>query len=183
MKTIYKIGFFLISGTLLSITAKSQTLQSRFAIETTFNDKTPIAYEENYASLKLNSNTSDLTFNTNLSNIRTGDKNVDSLLIEQENIQFTFQANLGQGLFGLINEENDDTYHKILGTITVNNINYKSEAYVKIENFADKSNMSKSLLDFKLQFDPKIIIIPYLSNYFNNTVLFQMNGGIINQNN
>ena len=177
-----KISFLLIVGIFLPKAATSQIIESRFAIETTFNDKTPIAYEENYGSLKLNSNTSDLIFTTNLANIRTGDKKVDSLLIEQENIPFTFRANLGQGLFSLINEENDDAYHKILGEITVNNVTYQAEAYVKIENFSDKSNMSKALLDLKLQLDPKAITIPFLSAYFNNIILFQINDGIINQN-
>ena len=168
---------------LFSIGLKAQTMQTRFTIETTFNDTTTATYEGNYGSIKLNSTTSDLVFTTNLANLKTGSKRIDSLLIEQERVQFTFQGNLGRGLFGIINEENDDTFHKITGTITVDDVSYPAEARIRIENLPDKSNISKALLDLIIEFDPKVVKIPFLSTYFTNKLLFQVNDGVVNQSN
>jgi hypothetical protein len=166
-----------------SFIMRAQTVQTRYTIETTFNDTITTTYEGNYGSIKLSSTTADLLFTTNLANLKTGNKKIDSLLIEQERIPFSFQGNLGQGLFGIINEENDDTFHKITGTITVDNISYPAEARIRIENLPDKTNISKALLDLILEFDPKVVKIPFLSTYFNNKLLFQINDGVVNQNN
>jgi hypothetical protein len=163
----------------LSINSRAQNTEIRFAVETTFNDTVSIAYEQNYGSLKYNSGTSDLIFTTNLANFKTGNKKIDSLLIDKEQIQFLFQSNLGLGFFGVVREENDNIYHKITGTVIVNNISYPTEAFVAVENFADKSSPGKILLDLKLEINPKIVIIPYLSNYFNNVLVFQVSDGII----
>jgi hypothetical protein len=171
------------SFALLLITAslKAQITETRFAIETTFDGKTPVSYDQNFGSLTLNSSSGELRFSTNMAKLKTGDKTIDSLLAEQDQIQLVFQGNVGQVLFGIINEENDDTYHKVLGTITVNNSTYQTVAYLKIENLSNKSDVSKSLLDLRLDIDPEVILIPYLSDYFNSHLLFQIEDGFINK--
>ena len=170
---------FIIVLFVVSFASISQNAETRFVIETTFNDTIPVLYEQNYGSLKFNSTTGDLTFSTNLANFKTGNKITDSLLSEKKQIQFTFQGNLDQNLFKIVGEENDDKLHKITGNILVNNISYFTDAYVSVENFSDKSAPSKILLDLKLEVDPKVVVIPYLSNYFNHVLLFQINNGVI----
>jgi hypothetical protein len=177
--------FFVITLLLfLPCTIDAQGIESRFAIETTYDGKTPVVFEENYGSLKLNSNTGDLVFTTNLKKFKTDVKSVDSLLSLQnpDMLLFKFSANLGQSIFGLINEENDNTNHKIIGTILVNNKSYPTEAYVNFKNLTEKSNLTKALIDLNFVVDPKIVIIPCLSDYFKNTLLFEMEDGYINQN-
>jgi hypothetical protein len=41
--------------------------------------------------------------------------------------------------------------------------------------------VSKSLLDLRLDIDPEVILIPYLSDYFNSHLLFQIEDGFINK--
>lgn len=177
MYKLLTLGLMVFSCT---VNAQSQLGNTRYALETTFND-TAVVYEESNGVLKLNYVTNDLTFSTTLNQLTTGNKNIDSLLLNEAKINFDFTANLEQGLFGLIKQENDDTYHTIIGTITINNISYTAQAQIRVNNFGDKSNTSKALFDFKLQFNPKKIIIPILSNYFTNDALIQINDGRINQ--
>lgn len=165
-----------------SLQIRSQILETRYAIQTTFDDKKPVAYESNYGSLRINSSSGDLIFSTDLAALKTGNNKTDSLLVETGKIPFTFFGNLSQGLFGIINEENDDNYHKVLGTITINQSVYPAEAYVRINNLSDKSDISKALLDFRLQIDPRSVSIPILSDYFKNALLFLVIDGVINQN-
>jgi hypothetical protein len=183
MKTILKIKCVVILLIVITLSCKSQNLQSRYAIETTLgSDKTPVVYKENYGEFRFNSNTGELFFSTNLGNLKTGNKNTDSLLLEKGLILFTFTANLGQNLFELIDQQNDDKYHKILGTVVVNNVSYNAEAFVKLKNISEKSNLSKLLMDLKLDIDPKVIKIPILSDYFKNILLFHIEENWINQN-
>lgn len=179
MKKKLKVIVVLLIVTSTNI--KAQITETRFGIETTFDGKTPVAYEGNYGAIKLNTNTSELVFQTNLADIKTRNKKVDSLLNEVETIAFIFKGNVGIDVFKLITEQNDDTYHKILGSVIVDNIVYQAEGYIKLENFGDKSNLNKLYIDFKIQIDPKLIQIPYLSAYFNNQLLIEINDGLINQ--
>lgn len=167
---------------LLAFGLKAQLIESRYAIETTFDDKAPTVYEENYGVVRLNTSSGDLVFTTDMAKLKTGNKKVDSLLMEQETIPLVFKGNLGQGLFGIINQENDDTYHKVVGTITVNGNSYAAAVNVKIDNMADKSNMSKALLDLKFELDPAVVTMPCLTAYFNHVLFFQLNDGYVNQN-
>ena len=183
MKTNFKSCLLIIAMFLFSVPAKSQDKKTYYSIETTYNNGTAVVYAGNFGVLNLNYNTNDIMFTANLAILKTGNKKVDSLLVEQKVIQFTFEANLGQGLLGLINEVNDNTYHKILGTLMVNNISYQTIAYVRIENvLKDSRKINKTLIDIKLQFEPNKVNIPHLSGYFNNTMLFKINDGIIYQN-
>lgn len=166
---------------LAMLNLKSQTAETRYAIETTFDGKTPVTFEEMFGALNLNSNTGELTFTTNLAKLKTGNKTVDSLLNEQALLPFTFQGSLGQDLFAIIKDQNDDTFHKVVGSVTVNNINYPSIAQVKIENISNKSDISKTFLDLRLEIDSKVIRIPYLSDYFNSILLFQIENGVLNK--
>ncbi len=162
-------------------TAQSQLANTRYAIETTFNDTLIVVYEQNNGVLKLNVVNNDLTFSTLLNQLTTNNKRIDSLLVTETNISFDFTANLEQGIWGLIKDENDDTYHNLQGTITINNVAYTTQAQIRVNNFGEKSNVSKALLDFKLQINPQKIIIPVLSTYFNHDILFQVNDGSINK--
>ena len=165
----------------MSFGTKAQTSDSRFAVETVL-DKATVVYEENRGALKLNSGTGELIFITNLANFQTGNKTTDSLLTEQKIMLFTFNANIGQNITGLMDQENDDKYHTITGIVTVNNVSYNTEASIRLKNLSEKSNLSKVLVDLKLEVDPKIIKLPYLSDYFKNILLFQIDDSYFNQN-
>ncbi len=177
-KTIFL--FFTFS---LSCFLNAQVVETRYGIATTFDDKTTVSYDENYGSLILNSGSGDITFSTDLARLKTLNKRVDSLLTDLEKIPLTFKANLAQGLFAIVNEENDETYHRLVGTLVVNNQSYNAEALVRVNNFVAKSDISKALLDMSLEIDPKKVTLPVLSDYFSNVLLFQITDGIINQNN
>jgi hypothetical protein len=177
-----KRTFIILVVLFFSLWSKSQTYENRYAIETTLDGKTPIVYEENTGSLQLNSSTGDLIFTTNLANFKTEDKVTDSLLSDQEFVIFKFTANVGQNIFGLINDQNADKYTRITGIILVNNVSYNTEASIRLNNLTEKSNMSKALVDMKLEVNPKVIKIPYISDYFKNILLFQVDDGYVNQN-
>lgn len=164
-----------------SLCIDAQIAETRYAIETTFDGKTPVTYEQIYGSLRLNSTNGELTFTTNLAKLKTGNSTIDSTLSEVERLPFSFQGMLGQDLFGIIKDVNDDSYHKVVGSVTVNNVSYSTIAMLKIENISNKSDMSKMLLDMRLDIDPKVIIIPYLSDYFNNILIFQIEDGTVNK--
>jgi hypothetical protein len=172
------LSAFLLGG----YNSKAQAIKTRYAIETTFDKKVPVAYEELFGSLVLNSVSGDITFTTDLADIKTGDKRTDSLLAGQENIPFVFQAGLPQGLSGVVNAENDDKFHKIVGAITVNGSSFPLEAEMRVNNLINRSDLSKALLDLRFEIDPKVVLIPILSDYFKNILLFQVSDGIINQN-
>jgi hypothetical protein len=174
-----KISFSILIILGLWINTMGQNPEIHYVVLTTFNGKTPVTYDQNYGSLNYSAGTGDLTFTTNLANFKTGSKKIDSLLLEKGQMQFTFLSNLGRDFFAIVREENDHTAHKIMGSVVVNNTYYPTEAYVEVEDFADKSNPGKIILDLKLDIDPKKIFIPYLSNYFNNDIVFQVNDGII----
>ena len=177
-----KINFIVVVIALLSFGTNAQTSDSRFAIETTLEDKATVVYEENRGALKLNSSTGELIFITNLANFQTGNKTIDSLVSEQKIMLFTFNANIGQNIPGLMDEQNDDKYHAITGIVTVNNLSYNTEAFIRLKNLSEKSNLSKVLVDLKLEIDPKIVKLPYLSDYFKNVLLFQIDDSYFNQN-
>jgi len=182
MKPTLKIKFIIATIISMSFDIKAQISDSRYVVETTLDNKTPVVYEDNRGAFKFNINTGDLLFVTNLSNFKTGNKTTDSLLSEQEVILFTFSANTGQNLSGLIDQQNDDKYHSVTGIITVNNVTYNKEGFYRLKNLSERSNLSKVLVDLKLEIDPKVIKLPYLSDYFKNTLIFEVEDNFMNQN-
>jgi hypothetical protein len=170
----------LLSLLLLPFLSAAQLQQSRFVIETTLDGKSPAIYEENYGTVRLSPNTGDISFYTNLADVKTNNAKTDSLLQKQETIRFSFEGNLREGLASIINEVNNDKFHKVEGTLYINTVAYPMEAYVKIDNFGDRSNFSKAMMDLKLTVDPAIISLPCLSDYFKNTLVMQVNDGAIN---
>ncbi|HXB39163.1 MAG TPA: hypothetical protein VNZ49_01395 [Bacteroidia bacterium] len=84
MKVTIKYCLLTTLLSLLSVGLKAQTTQTRYTIETTFNDTITTTYEGNYGSIKLNSSTSDLIFTTNLANLNTGNKRIDSLFVNRQ---------------------------------------------------------------------------------------------------
>jgi hypothetical protein len=163
-----------------SMFSKAQIAETHYAIETLFSN-TPVLYERNLGTVKFNANTNELVFSTNLANLKTGSKSIDSALADQELIQFTYVGNLGKDLFGIVKEENNDDYRKIVGTIIVNSTSYPAEAFLRIKNLAYKSDLSKALFNLRLEVNPKIIFIPYLSSYFENPIVFIIEDEIVNK--
>ena len=105
---------------------------------------------------------------------------MDSLLVDKSNISFQFKANIGQSVMSLINDEN--SYHKITGNIIIGNNCYPTTALVRAENILSGiKKVSRTVLDIKLQFEPSKVQIPCLSSYFNKTVLFKINNGVVYQ--
>lgn len=168
---------------LCSFQISAQNFETRYAIETKTLENEPKVFEENFGALKLNNALGDLSFTTNLANLITGNKKIDSVLAEREQISFYFQANILQNLNARAVQENDNELHRITGSITVNTIIYPCEAFISIKNLQDKSSSTKLLIDLRFEVDPKTVIIPVLSEYFNYTLIFQIYNGVITQNN
>jgi hypothetical protein len=176
-----KLHFIVVVVVSLSLSIKAQSSDSRYSVQTIF-DNNLVTYEGNRGALRLDINSGDLIFISNLANFQTGHKTTDSLLSEQHVMLLTFNANIGQNIFELIDRQNDDRYHMTTGTITVNNVSYNMEGFFRLKNLGEESNLSKVLVDLKLEIDPKIVKLPYLSDYFKNTLVFYIEDSYSNQN-
>lgn len=160
-------------------TAFSQR-EARYALETSLDGKTTKVYEKSFCTIQLNSSSGEMNLYTDLATLQTDNKKTDSLLAQEEQIPFAVKATLSDGISGVINDENGETYHKIIGTLTVDNAASPVEVYVRVKNLADKSDVSKALMDVKFEIDPKSVSLPVLSDYFTNTLVFQVNNAFIN---
>lgn len=158
----------------------AQMLEARYTIETTFDGDTIMTlYEKNKGKILLNTVSGELLFKANLADIRTANDSIDSLLMDEEKLFLVFQANIGQSISDLIGKQNDDRYHKIIGTVQVDNKSYSAEAYIKFKNLSDKSDLKNLLMDLKLEVDPKQVHIPYLSDFFEHILILQVNECVV----
>lgn len=175
--------FYLIVACFFSLaTYFGQRIETRFGVASITGQSTTVTFEQNFGSLQFNSISSELLFQTDFARLVTGDKKTDSLLKQQGAISFSFQAILENNLQSIVNEENDESYHRVVGLISVITDTYPAEGYVRINNPGVKSDMTRALLDLQLELDLKKIPIPILSNYFTGPLLISVNDGIINQN-
>ena len=62
-------------------------------------------------------------------------------------------------------------------------MSYPTTALVRIENILkDVKNISKTVVNLKLQFNPDKVNIPYLSGYFSKSLMFKIKDGVIYEN-
>ncbi|MBS1651446.1 MAG: hypothetical protein JSU07_05470 [Bacteroidetes bacterium] len=173
---------FLFSLLLFSYQLFSQNLKTRYSIETTLDDKSPLTLDENYGSLVVSSSLGDVSFACNLAEINTGILKIDSLLRDKENIRLVFNGAVDQNLFKIARKENDDNYYDTPGSVILNGKEFQVTAQIRINNFSDRSQSKQLLIDLRLPIDAQKMNIPIFSDYFKFPLLINMRGNIVNQN-
>lgn len=149
----------------------------------TSEDKQGKSFNANSESayMILNLTNGDFTLKSDLSNLKTGNAELDSILKAQDQQLLNFKGNINENIFRFNQQINDENNYNMEGLLTLGNGNaLNCIAQYDPLNFSEKSDVKKYRMDFKLVLDVSKITILGLSNKINNQVIFEIISGQLN---
>ncbi|MBI3520740.1 MAG: hypothetical protein HY062_15485 [Bacteroidetes bacterium] len=171
--------------TILNVKMVSQTsniylTEARLIIAS--EDKKGKAFEANteYAYMILNLTNGDFTLNADLSNLKTGDRKLDSVIVSQGQQALSFKGNISENLFLFNQQVNDEKDYNMPGQLILNGVSLPCIAQFDPVNFGEKSESKNYRMDFKLVVDASKIAILGLENKTNKQVVFEIIDGKLN---
>lgn len=179
-KIIIVVFLAFLSRNCISQTDNVYLSQSRLIIQSADKKGKPFTAYADYAVMILNLSTGDFTLNADLINIKTGNRNLDSLIYGQGSQPFVFKGNINGNLYLFNQLVNDDKTYKMEGLLNLNKATIPCIAQYDPSNFGNKSEAKNYRMDFKLVKDASKITILGLENNINNQVVFEIVGGTLN---
>jgi hypothetical protein len=169
---IGKIGFSQTSNVYLT--------ETRLIIAS--EDKKGKSFEANaeFAYMILNLTNGDFLLNADLSNLKTGDLKLDSVIKYQGPQPLIFKGNLSENLFLFNQQINDEKDYNMQGQLSINNNSIPCIAQFDPVNFGEKSDTKNYRIDFKLVVDANKIGILGLENKLNKQIIIEIIDGKLN---
>ena len=180
LKIFVLIFITFISGKIVSQTSSVYSSETRLIIVS--EDKKGKSFECNteFASMLLNLTTGDFTLNAELSNIKTGDAKLDSVIISKGLQPLVFKGNISENLFLFNQQVNDEKNYNMPGQLLLNGNSLPCIAQFDPVNFGDKSESKNYRIDFKLVVDASKISILGLENKITKQIVFEVIDGKLN---
>ena len=183
MKLVSKIAFLLlvlVAGRAISQTSNVYLTETRLIVAS--EDKKGKAFDANaeFAYMILNLSTGDFTLNAELSNLKTGDAKLDSVIMSKGLQPVIFKGNISENLFLFNQQVNDEKDYNMPGQLSLNGVNLPCIAQFDPVNFGDKSETKNYRIDFKLVVDASKIAILGLENKVNKQIVFEVIDGKLN---
>lgn len=148
----------------------------------TSEDKKAQPFEANteVAYMILNLTTGDFLLKADLSNLKTGEATLDSIIKSQGSQSLEFKGNISENLFLFNQQINDEKDYNMQGQLTINNTSIAGIAQFDPVNFGEKSDTKNYRIDFKLIVDASKISILGLENKINKQIIFEVIDGKLN---
>ena len=140
--------------------------------------ETKYTVENAYMVLTLSNG--DFTLNADLSGIKTGNKNKDSLVNSNGEQKLSFRGNTGENLAAFNQQENDERSYSMSGVLNLNAYSVACVAQFDPINLAEKSETKNYRMDFTLSVDASKIAIKGLENTFYKQIVFTIVAGKLN---
>ncbi len=179
-KIIAIIFAVFLTGKVISQTNGNYLSETRLIIQSEDKKGNPFVANTEYAYMILNLTNGDFTLNADLSNIKTGDLKLDSLIRIQGPQPLVFKGNINENLFLFNQQINDEKDYNMQGQLSVNALSTTCVAQFDPINFAEKSDSKNYRMDFKLVVDASKIAILGLENKINKQLVFEVVDGKLN---
>jgi hypothetical protein len=176
------IVFFTLIFSKIVISQTSSVYLSEARLIVASENKKGKAFEANaeFAYMMLNLTNGDFLLNADLSNLKTGDITLDSVIKSQGSQPLIFKGNISENLFVFNQQINDEKNYNMPGVLSINNSSIACVAQFDPVNFGDKSETKNYRIDFKLTIDANKIGILGLENKLNKQIVFEVIDGKLN---
>ncbi len=156
------------------------TAQTKLLIQSEDIKGNPFVAFSESASMNLSLSTGDFLLRADMSDIRTGDRRLDSIVATKGPQPFIFKGKIVENLLVFGEEANDEKNYNLEGILTINNLSLSCVAQYDPVNFGEKSETKSYRMDFKLAVDPTKMAILGLENKISKQLVFEVMDGIVN---
>ena len=139
-----------------------------------------IEYFTETAVMLLNTSNGDFTLNVDFSDLKTGNRRLDSLLRANGLQPFVFKGNISETILTYSQQQNDEQTYDIPGQLVFNETTIACTAQFDPINLADKNEVKNYRIDFRLALDPDKLSIKLLEGRFSKQVVLVVSGGKLN---
>jgi hypothetical protein len=156
------------------------TTQTKLLIQSEDNKAKPFTAFSESAFMNLSLSTGEFLLKADMSDMKTGDRQLDSLIATKGSQPFTFKGKIVENLMLFGEQANDEKSYNLEGQLTINNTSLACVAQYDPVNFGEKTQTNSYRMDFKLSVDPTKITILGLENKLNRQLVFEVMDGIVN---
>lgn len=139
-----------------------------------------IEYFTESTYMALNIATGDFTLNSDLSDLKTGDRKLDSLLNAQGEQILIFKGNISENILTYSQQQNDERTYEMPGQLFFNGNSFACTAQFDPINLADKNEVKNYRMDFRLAVDPDKLNIKVFDGKFAKQIVLEITGGKLN---
>lgn len=133
--------------------------------------------------MQLNLGSGDFLLNADLSDLRTGNARLDSLLQAQGDQPFVFKGNISENILTYSQQQNDEKNYTMQGQLTVNNVTLPCTAVFDPINLADKNEIKNYRMDLAMQIDPEKFPVKIPGVRFTRQIALEITAGRLNVQN
>jgi hypothetical protein len=173
--------FPLLAGKQLSAQSSDiYTTQTKILIQSEDSKGKPFTAFSESAFMNLSLSTGEFLLKADMSDIKTGDRRLDSLIATKGSQPFIFNGKIVENLLIFAEQGSIEKSYNLEGQLTINNISLACVAQYDPVNFGEKSETKNYRMDFKLSVDPTKMAILGLENKLNRQLVFEVMDGIVN---
>jgi hypothetical protein len=179
--TLIAFIFLFLAGAHLSAQSSDiYTTQTKLLIQSEDNKGKPFTAFSESAFMNLSLSTGEFLLKADMSDMKTGDRRLDSLIATKGPQPFTFKGKIVENLLIFGEQGNNEKSYNLEGQLTINNTSLPCVAQYDPVNFGEKSQTNNYRMDFKLSVDPTKMAILGLENKLNKQLVFEVMDGIVN---
>ena len=179
--TLIAFVFLFFAGVHLSAQSSDiYTTQTKLLIQSEDNKGKPFTAFSESAYMNLSLSTGEFLLKADMSDIKTGNRGLDSLIASKGSQPFIFKGKIVENLMLFGEQANDEKSYNLEGQLTINNMSLACVAQYDPVNFGEKNQTNSYRMDFKLSVDPTKMAILGLENKLNKLLVFEIMDGIVN---